>query len=227
MSALDDEGDQGAERAVPPEVERAIAENPEAVAGLLERSGQLGELLDVLALFEDGLDDEMVERLTDDGTTLGLAAAELAERETVALSASVGRNGAELAEAVDRIATLQRTGTLDRLFEIADTLALLTDGLDDEMIESLAATGTALGELADTAGDDQVRAGLVDLLEGVGRADAEGAEPVGALGFAGALRDPEVKAGLGYLLALARGVGAERTGGTDPGPDGGRDEGGA
>ena len=215
MSTLDDEGEQGTEQTVPPEVERAIAENPEAVAGLLERSGQLGELLDMLALLEDGLDDEMVESLTGDATTLGLAAAELAEQETVALSSSVGRHGEELAQTVDRLATLQRTGTLDRLFEVADALALVTDAADDEMIESLAATGTSLGELADTAADDQVRAGLVDLLEGVGRADTEAAEPVGALGLVGALRDPEVKDGLGYLLALARGVGAERADSAD------------
>lgn len=225
MSTVDDDN-QGTDQGVPPEVERAIAENPETVAGLLDRSGQLGAILDLLALLEDGLDDEMVESLTGNGTTLGLAAAELAEQETVALSSSVGRHGEELAEAVDRIATLQRTGTLDRLFEVADALALVTDAADDEMIESLTATATALGELADVTADEQVHAGLVDLLEGVGRADTETAEPVGALGLAGALRDPEVKAGLGYLLALARGVGAERIDAAEPQNQLGRGDGG-
>ena len=51
-----------------------IAENPETVTALLEQSGQLSALLDTLTLVEDSLDDEMVESLTSDATTLGLAA---------------------------------------------------------------------------------------------------------------------------------------------------------
>ncbi|MFC6875339.1 helical membrane plugin domain-containing protein [Halobellus marinus] len=197
------------ETTVPPEVERAIAENPEAVASLLERSGQLGQLLDALALVEDGLDDEMVERLTGDATTLGMAASELAEPETARLTASVGQHGDELATTVERLAALERTGTLDRLFELADALALVTDAADDEMIETLTETGTALGEVADTAADDEVRTTLTHLLAGIGQADTDAAEPVGAVGLLRALRDPEVKAGMGYLVALARGVGNE------------------
>ncbi|MFC5279232.1 DUF1641 domain-containing protein [Halorubrum rubrum] len=205
--------------ALPTEVREAVAENPEAVAALLERSGQLSTLLDALALVEDGLDDETVESVASDATTLGLAATELADGETVELGAAVGENGGELADAVRRIARLQRTGTLDRLADVADAVALVTDATDDDMVETVAATGTSLGELADTATDDEVRRGLVRLLEGVGAAGAEEAGPIGPVGLLGALRDPEVKAGMGYLVSVARGIGT-----AGPDPDGSNDD---
>ncbi|MFW6382612.1 MAG: DUF1641 domain-containing protein [Haloferacaceae archaeon] len=193
---------------LPPEVREAIADNPEAVATLLERSGQLSAMLDALALVEDGLDDEMVESLTSDATTLGMAATELAGQETVELTAAVGENGDDLAAAIQRVAALQRTGTLDRLAEVGDAVALLTDAMDDEMVETLASTGTSLGELADTASEEAVSHGLVRMLNGVGDADASEVDPLGPIGLLGALRDPEVKAGMGYLVAVARGIGA-------------------
>jgi uncharacterized protein YjgD (DUF1641 family) len=203
MSTTDEVGE------VPPEVVDAIAENPEAVAAVLERSGQLSSMLDALALVEDALDDRMVEDLTGDATTLGLAAAELADDGTVELGSAVGANGAELADALERVATLQRTGTLDRLFEVADALALLTDAADDEMVESVVARGTALGEVATTAADDDVRDGIERLLDGVGDASVAESEPLGPLGLVRALRDPEVQAGVGFLVAVARGIGAD------------------
>ncbi|MFW5937875.1 MAG: DUF1641 domain-containing protein [Halanaeroarchaeum sp.] len=211
MGTTDDEAGASARanaETLPPEVREAIAANPETVVALLEQSGQLSAMLDALALVEDGLDDEMVESLTSDATTLGLAAAELADRATVDLGAAVGENGTELAEAVRQIAVLQRTGTLDRLTEIADAVALLTDAADDEMVETLAATGTSLGELADTATEEEVSHGLARMLNGVGEAGAAEADPVGPIGLIGALRDPDVKAGMGYLVAVARGIGA-------------------
>ncbi|WP_435185825.1 DUF1641 domain-containing protein [Halobellus sp. EA9] len=210
MSATDEgDGSAGVDGdSLPPEVHEAIADNPETVAALLEQSDQLSTLLDGLALVEDGLTDEMVESLTSDATTLGLAATELADRETVELGAAVGQHGDDLADAVERVAMLQRSGTLDRLVEVADVVALLTDAMDDEMVETAAATGTSLGEVAEAAADDEVRRGLVRLLEGVGAAGADEAEPIGPIDLLGALRDPEVKAGMGYLVTVARGIGA-------------------
>ncbi|MFC7229275.1 DUF1641 domain-containing protein [Salinirubellus salinus] len=195
MSTLDEDD---AERELPSVVTEAVREDPETAAALLARSGQLSTLVDE-AVVED------------------LPSGDVPDTHRAELDAAVGQHGTELAAAVERVAMLQRTGTLDRLTEIADAMALLTDAMDDEMVETLAATGTSLGELADTASDDEVRRGLARVLEGVGTASAEEATPVGPLGLVGALRDPEVQAGMGYLVATARGIGTagER-------PDGGR-----
>jgi uncharacterized protein YjgD (DUF1641 family) len=106
-------------------------------------------------------------------------------------------------EAVARL--LRQSGQLAALL---DALALVTDAMDDRTVETLAETGTSLGEVADAAADDDVRRGLVRTLEGVGRASAAEPESLGPIGLVGALRDPEVKAGMGYLVAVARGIGA-------------------
>ena len=129
----------------------AIEENPEEVARFLERLDAVNDLLDVLDLGMGAMDDEMVESLAQTGGTLAESADGLATRETVQLADAVGANGGELAEAMETVVALQRSGTLDDLAAIADVVALASGALDDEMVETLAARGTALGELADTA----------------------------------------------------------------------------
>ena len=191
-------------------LEAAIAENPEAVAEFVQRLDAVNELLDVLSLGESALSDEMVRELSSTAGTLAESADGLATEETVALAAAVGDNGEELTEALDTLVTLQRSGTLDELAEIAEVGSLATAALSDEMVRSLARTGSGLGEVADSAADEDTREGIKTLLDGVGDAEAETPERVGAIGLARGIRDPEVQYGLGYLLALAGAIGRER-----------------
>lgn len=188
-------------------LEEAIAENPDAVAEFVERLDAVNELLDVLALGENALTDEMVRDLSGTTATLAESADGIATDETVGLAEAVGENGAELQRALESLLALQRTGTLDELMEVAEVLSLLTAALDDEMVRSLAGTGSSLGELADTAANEETRSGLETVLQSVGDAERESVEPVGAVGLLKASRDPDVKYGLGYLLAVARAVG--------------------
>ncbi|MGB9957072.1 DUF1641 domain-containing protein [Haloferax prahovense] len=92
--------------------------------------------------------------------------------------------------------------------DLIDVLELGVDALDDEMVRSLARTGTSLAEVADDASDPDTVAGMKRLLRAVGDAEEAEAAPVGAVGLLRATRDPEVKAGLGYLVALAAALGA-------------------
>jgi uncharacterized protein YjgD (DUF1641 family) len=197
------------------DLEAAIAENPEAVAAFVERLDAVNELLDVLSLGERALDDGMVRELSATGSTLAESADGLATDETVALAETVGENGDELREALDTLVTLQRSGTLDELAEIAEVGSLATAALDDEMVTSLAGTGAALGEVAQTAADDDARDGVKAMLEGVGAAHRSDPEPVGALGLARSIRDPEIQYGLGYVLAISKAIGRERAGEDD------------
>jgi uncharacterized protein YjgD (DUF1641 family) len=191
----------------PDDLEATIAENPEAVAEFLERLDAVNELLDVLALGEDALTDEMVVELSGTAATLAESADGLATEETVALAETVGTNGEELAEAMETLLTLQRSGTLDELAEVAAVVSLLTAALDDEMVRSLAGTGSSLGEIADTAAEEDTRDGLQTVLAGVGAAEGSDPEPVGPVGLVRQLRDPEVQHGLGYVFAIARAIG--------------------
>ena len=194
---------------LPPEL--GGPENPEAVADLVRRLDAVNELLDVLALGESALDDEMVRELAGTGATLAESADGLATDETVALAETVGDNGAELREALDSLVALQRSGTLDELLEIAEVVSLLTAALDDEMVRSLAGTGAALGEVAQTAADDDARDGVETMIESVSAAERDPPERVGPVGLVRATRDPEIQHGLGYLLAVARAIGRAQT----------------
>jgi uncharacterized protein YjgD (DUF1641 family) len=192
------------------DLEAAIAENPEAVAEFVRRLDAVNELLDVLALGEGALTDEMARDLADTTATLAESADGLATEETVGLAETVGENGDDLADALDSLLALQRSGTLDELVELAEVSSLATAALDDEMVTSLASTGSALGELAQTAADDDTRDGLETVLQGVAEAERETPARLGALGLLKASRDPDVQRGLGYLLAVSRAIGERR-----------------
>jgi uncharacterized protein YjgD (DUF1641 family) len=153
------------------------------------------------------MDDEMVVRLAKTGTTLAESADAVATPETVRLAETVGREGEDLATAVETLTELQRNGTLDDLAALADLLALVNGAVDDDMVVRLARTGSSLGELADTAAEPDTVRGLERMLDAVGDASADEPESVGAIGLAKATRDPEVKQGLGYLLALSKALG--------------------
>ena len=204
----EDAAEAAVESEAPADLETVVAENPEAVAAFVERLDAVNELLDVLSLGEGALSDEMVRELADTSSTLAESADGLATEETASLAATVGRNGAELEDALESVLTLQRTGALDELVEVAGVLSLATSALDDEMVRSLAATGGSLGEVADTAADDDTRDGLETVLAGLGDAEREPPERVGAVGLLKATRDPDVQRGLGYLVAVARAIGA-------------------
>jgi uncharacterized protein YjgD (DUF1641 family) len=188
-------------------LEEAVAENPEEVVAFVERLGLLNELLDTTALATQAMDDEMVMRLAGTSSLLAESADGLATPETARLAASVGENADDLEGALETVLRLERAGTLEELAELADAATLVTSAMDDEMVMRLARTGSSLGEVADTAAEPETARGIQRLLDAVGEAGGEPPEPVGAVGLLGALRDPEVKRGMGFLVALARGLG--------------------
>lgn len=189
------------------DLEGLVAENPEEVARLLDRLGVANDLLDTADLATSALDDRMVQELAGTATNLGAAADGLATPELAQLGEAAGENADDVADAIEGLAELQRSGTLDDLMALADLVALATNAMDDGMITDLAATGTTLGEVADTAADDDVARTVESLLEAVGEAGGEPAEPVGAVGLVKALRDPEIRAGIGFFISLAKAVG--------------------
>ncbi|WP_418285797.1 DUF1641 domain-containing protein [Halorubrum sp. DTA46] len=197
------------------DLESIVAENPEAVAAFVDRLDAVNELLDVVSLGESALTDEMVVELAGTASTLAESADGLATDETVGLAAAVGSNGGELREAMETLIELQRSGALDELAELAQVGSLATAALDDEMVRSLAGTGSALGEVADTAADEDTRDGVKTMLDGVGAAHRSDPEPVGALGLARSVRDPEIQYGLGYVLAVSKAIGRSRAAAAD------------
>lgn len=142
------------------ELERLVAENPEEVARFIRRLGLVNDLLDASAVASAGLDDRMVEELAGTGGRLAEVVTAAATPGTVALSEAVGERGDDLAAALETLANLERSGTLADLVALADVVSLAGAALDDGMVERVAATGTSVGGLADTASDEDVARGL-------------------------------------------------------------------
>jgi len=199
-ASLDTDGDTPFDDADEAEVQRFVA-----------RLRFVNELLDVAELGSAALDDEMVTTLAGTGTELGAAADAAATPETTALAESVGANGDDLGQALETLARLQRTGTLDELAALADIVPLLTGALDDEMVTTLARAGGNLGEVADAASDPDTVRGLTATLDAVSAASdpSEPPESLGALGLLRALRDPTVQRGMGFMVAVAGALGEE------------------
>jgi uncharacterized protein YjgD (DUF1641 family) len=193
------------------DLEAAIAEDPEAVATFVRRLDAVNELVDVLALGESALTDEMARDLAGTTSRLAESADAVATEDTVRLAETVGENGDDLRAALESVLVLQRTGALDELVELAGVASLATAALDDEMARSLAGTGASLGELAESAAEDETRDGIETMLASLGTAEGEQPDPVGPIGLLRASRDAEVQHGLGYLLAVARAIGRAQT----------------
>ena len=198
------------------DLEAAIEENPEAVAEFVRRLDAVNELLDVLSLGENALTDEMIREVAGTTATLAESADGLATEGTVGLAETVGENGAELEAALESVLELQRTGVLDELVELGGVASLLSSALDDEMVTSLAATGSSLGEIADMAAEEDARDGIETVLGGLAEAESEPPDQVGPIELLRASREQEVQYGLGYVLALARAIGRSRP--ADDGP---------
>ncbi|AWB26466.1 DUF1641 domain-containing protein [Halococcoides cellulosivorans] len=107
-------------------------------------------------------------------------------------------------EAVARL--LERT---DDVHAVLDLVAVATAALDDESIRTLSETGATLGGLANRATDDGAVRVLDSGLVALGEAGASDPEPAGLLDTLRALRDPDVRKGLGTLLAMAKAFGRE------------------
>ena len=118
-----------------------------------------------------------------------------------ALLEAIEGNEAALAEFVEH---------LEEVNDVLDLLALGSAAVDDEMVVMLAETANNVGTLADTATEPGTVRGLESILHAVGDAAGDLDEPperLGPVGLLRALRDPEVQTGLGFLVAIARGVG--------------------
>ena len=99
------------------ELERAIAENPEAIAGFIRRLDLTNELLDVASLGTKALNDEMVTSIIGTATRLGELADSASDPKTVKnLETLLGA----LREASERENRPSSTGTFGLIGQLND-----------------------------------------------------------------------------------------------------------
>jgi len=208
----------------------ALAEHGDEIAGVVETTDELDDLLTTAILVIASADDGAVEHVTESTANLVKAADGLSTDGTAELAANLGENADDLSVTVDTVLQLQREGHLDDIVTVATAFS---DSLSASEVEELATTLEENGDdlvaaldvvlelhrddqladlvtLAETfsgieADADTVR-GLNGVLAAVGEAERE-SEPVGVLGLFKRLRGRDARAGLGYLVALLRALG--------------------
>ncbi len=179
-------------------VREAVAANPEDTAALIEQLG---------------VEEQFINAMTDGGTepapTTGATSptAALSPDDRQQLAQAIGDNADAVANALDGLTQLESTGDLETLLGVVHGLSLLSDAMDDELVMSLGSTASSLGEVADAASKPSARTGTLTLIEALGDAAESDPEPVGMTGLMGALRDEDVKQGIGFFLAIARAMG--------------------
>lgn len=173
--------DGGVDEEAPEELQAALAAHDEELAAAVGRTDELGDLLTTAIIVAASADEEEVQHLTDRTSNLVEAVDGLATDETAALAADLGDNAGELARLLETLLELQRTGQLDDLLELAEPLATLE--IDEDTAEGLNAVLGAVGEAQATA------------------------EPLSLSGLVSDLRSAELRAGVGYLLAILKALG--------------------
>jgi uncharacterized protein YjgD (DUF1641 family) len=211
-------------------LERAVDEHGEDIAAALDRVGEFDGLLTTAVLVLASADDDEVEHVTNSTANLVEAVDGLTTDGTADLAGELGQNADDLSATLDAVLDLQRAGHLDDLLAVATAF---TESLSPEELEELAATVEENGAdvvdaldvvlelqreghlegLVDLARafsalevDPEAVEGLNALLAAVGDAQEE-SEPVSLLGSLRRLRNRDARAGLGYLIALLRGLG--------------------
>jgi len=211
-------------------IEAALAEHGEDLAGAIEGMDDLEGVVETAIIVAASANNEEVEHITDSTANLVEALDGLTTEEAATLATALGDTADDVADSLETVVRIQQEGHLDDLVRIATAFA---DALSPEEVEELATTletnGTDLVEaldvvlelqredhledlvaLATTLStleiDEDTVTGLNTVLAAVGEAERH-SEPVGLLGALGALRTPDARAGLGYLVAILKAQG--------------------
>ncbi|MFB6173563.1 MAG: DUF1641 domain-containing protein [Halobacteriales archaeon] len=206
----------------------ALEEHGEELAAAV--GAELDDVLTTAIVVAASADEGELDHVTESTANLVTAADGLSTEGAAALATDVGESAEDLRAALGTVVDLQRAGHLDDLLTVATAFSgSLSPGDLEELAAMLEADGPEvvaaldlvldlqreghLEELLATAEtlsaldvEPEAAAGLNALLGAVGEAERD-AEPVGILGALSALGDPDAKTGLGYLLAVLRGVG--------------------
>ena len=118
----------------------------------LEKSGTLQSLKDMgdfVAGFSKGMTDSMVERMAGTAEKLTELTDSLADENMAGLIKKVQHVSDALGASLDKIAELEKSGTLQSLKDMGDFVAGFSKGMTDSMVERMAGTAEKLTELSD------------------------------------------------------------------------------
>lgn len=208
----------------------ALAAHGEDLAGLVEATDEGSDALATAILIAASADAEEIAYISESTSNLITAVDGLSTEEAATLATEVGDNADDLSDSLETVLDLQREGHLDDLTTVATAFA---ESLSPEEVEELSsmleANGTdivealdivldlqredQLTELVELAGtlsaldiDEDTVHGLNTVFGAIGEAERE-SEPIGFVGAIKQLGNRDVRAGLGYLVALLKAQG--------------------
>jgi len=211
-------------------VQDALAANGETLADVLDRTDEFEDALETAILVIASADREELDEITDSTANLVAAIDGLSTDGAAGLATDFGENADELLGALETVVTLQRDGHLDDLValvtafsgslsteqkerlstmlaengsELVSALEAVVELQQDGQLEPLLETAATLSALEI---DEEAVQGLNDVLGAVGDAGRV-SEPAGLGGMVRRLTSRDLRAGLGYLLAVLRAVG--------------------
>ena len=142
----------------------------------LEKSGtlqSLKEMGDFVAGFSKGTTDAMIERMAGTAEKLAELTDSLTDENMVGLIKKAQHLSDSLENSLDKIAELEKSGTLQTLKDMGDFVAGFSKGMTDSMVERMAGTAEKLTELTDLtlnynvkplldAGESLINSGTLD-----------------------------------------------------------------
>ncbi len=118
----------------------------------------------------------------------------------------IAENREHLAEAIDKLVWLEKSGNLDALLGFSALIKIVQDSISDAVVERNMEMLSNIGLISTKFTSDRALKLFNALGDAICRCERE-PEPVGLIGLMKALREPEVQKALGMLLNIARELG--------------------
>jgi uncharacterized protein YjgD (DUF1641 family) len=138
---------------------KKLSEKPQALEHLLniiDRLDTLDEFSAILKAQKESATDAMVQRVAENITT-GLSMMDsLSGDEQLSMIKTVGEKAESLKSSIEKVAELEKSGTLQSLKEMGDFVAGFAKGTTDAMVERMAGTAEKLTELTESLSDENM-----------------------------------------------------------------------
>lgn len=132
--------------------------------------------------------------------------ASMKDHELEPLIKKMVENKEYLAEAIDKLVWLEKSGNLDALLGFSALIKIVQDSISDAVVDRNMEMLANIGLISTKFTSDRALMIFNALGDAICRCEKE-PEPIGVVGLMRALREPEVQKALGMLVNIARELG--------------------
>ncbi len=131
---------------------KKLTEKPQALEHLLNIIDRLDTIDQISAIpqaLKESMTDAMIQRSADNITTALSVLDSFSGEEQLSMIKTAGMKAESLKNSIEKIAELEKSGTLQSLKEMGDLAAGFSKGMTDEIVERMAGTAQKLAELTE------------------------------------------------------------------------------